>query len=89
MKKINWRLRVKNRATFISMIVTGIGLIYQILGSVGVVPKISEDLSVQIAGYVINFLAFAGIIVDPTTEGVGDSDIALKYVEPRKSGHKE
>ena len=34
-------------------------------------------------------LAILGIVVDPTTQGVGDSEQALTYTVPKKDAEKE
>lgn len=82
--KINWKLRLKNKMTLIAIVMAVIGLIYQVMGLVGIVPAISQDAVTQAAGTVINVLALMGIITDPTTEGLSDSQQALGYSEPKK-----
>ena len=47
-----------------------------------VVPVVTESLVMNIAGQVLTFLGLIGVIVDPTTAGVGDSERALGYEEP-------
>ena len=37
---------------------------------------------VQMVNQVLTFLGLIGVIVDPTTAGVGDSERALGYEEP-------
>lgn len=77
--KINWKARFKNKAfvlTFVTLILT---FVYQILGMFGVVPSISEDTVKNIITIGINILATIGVLVDPTTEGVSDSDRAMTY----------
>ena len=38
---------------------------------------------VAVINIIFGILAFAGIVQDPTTEGYGDSERALKYTEPK------
>ena len=38
----------------------------------------------QIVNALFAVLAILGVVTDPTTEGIGDSQQALNYVEPRK-----
>ena len=78
---LNWKLRLKNKTTLIALIGTLAALVYQVLGAFGVAPGISEDTVLEIAGLAINVMCLLGIVVDPTTEGVGDSDRALGYDE--------
>ena len=79
---INWKLRLKNKATLTALIMCIIAMVYQVLGIVGVVPTISQDDIVNLAGVVINFFTLIGVVVDPTTSGVSDSTRAMQYTEP-------
>ena len=77
--KINWKARFKNKTfvvTFVTLIVT---FVYQILGLFGIVPSISESTIANILTVLVNMLAALGVLVDPTTDGFGDSERALTY----------
>lgn len=80
--KINWKLRFQNRVTLTAIVLAVIALVYQILGICGIVPAVSQETIVQLAGAVINLLVLLGIVVDPTTDGIGDSDRARGYESP-------
>lgn len=80
---INIKLRLKNKATLAALAAALIAFVYQVLGIVGVVPPVGQDAVVQAVGIVLNLLAALGVIVDPTTQGVGDSQQALAYDEPK------
>lgn len=83
---INWKVRLKNRAFWIA-IIPALLLVVQVtaatfgfeldLGDIG-----SKLLAVVNA--VFSVLAILGIVVDPTTDGVGDSEQALTYTAPKK-----
>lgn len=77
--KINWKARFKNKAfivTFVTLIVT---FVYQVLGILDVVPSVSENDVMNIAMLLVNVLGALGVLVDPTTDGFGDSERALTY----------
>lgn len=77
--KINWTARFKNKTfviTFVTLIVT---FVYQVLGALGVVPTVSENEAINIITLLVNVLATLGVLVDPTTDGMGDSERALTY----------
>lgn len=77
--KINWKARFKNKTfviTFVTLLVT---FIFQILGLFGVVPSISEESIVNVLTIGVNVLATLGVLVDPTTDGISDSDRAMTY----------
>lgn len=82
---INWKLRLKNKATLLAIVTAVIALIYQILSMLGIVPAVSESEVTQAVGLVINILAMVGIVTDPTTQGVSDSNRALTYDKPAKN----
>lgn len=86
MKKINWKVRFKNKVWLTAFTGAIITFMYQILGMFGVVSPFSEETVVQLVGLLINMLVSVGIIVDPTTEGMLDSVQALEYTEPRATG---
>ena len=82
--KINWKLRLQNKATLTALIMAIVALVYQVLGVCGIVPRVSQDQVTTIISMVINILCLLGIVVDPTTAGIGDSNRALTYDEPKQ-----
>lgn len=77
--KINIKERFKNKLFVASMAALIISFVYDVLGELGIVPKVSENLLLTFADIVIKVLAAAGILNDPTTPGFGDSARALTY----------
>ncbi|EUJ44417.1 phage holin [Paenilisteria rocourtiae] len=83
MKKINWRVRFKNRAWVVAMIAA----LFFIAQSVLIVFGISWDYTTlfnQIVVVVGAVFALVGLVIDPTTAGTPDSERAMRYEEPRK-----
>jgi phi LC3 family holin len=80
---INWKLRFQNKATLTAIVLGVVALVYQILGLLGITPAVSENEIINIVGMVINLLVLLGVVVDPTTAGVGDSDLAKSYKQPK------
>ena len=80
--KLNWKVRFKNKVwlgSFLSLIV---GFIYSMLALFDIFPAVTQNLVGQLLNQVLTFLGLIGVIVDPTTAGLGDSDRAMSYVEP-------
>lgn len=77
--KINWKARFKNKTFILTFCTLIIAFVYQMLGLFGVVPGVSEHSIVNVVTVVVNFLATIGVIVDPTTSGMSDSERALTY----------
>lgn len=83
---INWIVRVKNKAFWMSLIPAVLLLAQQVCGIFGIaldVSGISEQL-VAIIGTVFAILSLIGVINDPTTSGMSDSAQAMTYDAPRK-----
>lgn len=83
--KINWKVRVKNKTFWTTIIPIGAAIIYTILGFFGIVPKVSENDVVNVCLLIVEFLGGFGSIVDPTTSGASDSEKALTYDAPAPS----
>lgn len=83
--KINWKVRIKNKAFWVAVIPALLLLIRQIAQIFGYdieIANLSEQL-INIVGTVFVILALVGIVTDPTTKGVSDSTQALTYNEPK------
>lgn len=81
--EINWILRLKNKATLTALIAAALAFGYQVAGIFGVVPPVAQDELTQAAFLLVNILVALGVVVDPTTQGVGDSERAMNYTEPK------
>jgi len=77
--KINWKARFKNKVFLVSFVSLLIAFVYQLLGILDIVPSVSEENIVNGFTIVINILAAVGVVVDPTTAGINDSDRAMLY----------
>ena len=44
-----------------------------------------QEQLVSVIGTVFSILALIGVVVDPTTKGISDSDQAMGYIEPKSS----
>lgn len=77
MKNLNLKIRLKNKTFIVTMLTTIIAFVYQMLAQFEVVPKITQDQTIQVLMLVVNILAGLGILVDPTTDGVKDSERVL------------
>ena len=80
--KINLKVRFKNPVFWLTVIPAAVTFIYTVLGAFGVVPALSQDVVVNIVTAIITALTTIGVLIDPTTKGVGDSERALGYNEP-------
>lgn len=80
--KINWKVRFRNKpwlASFLSLIV---GFVFSILGMFDIFPSITKNQVLQIVDQGLTFLGLIGVLVDPTTAGLSDSNRAMNYDKP-------
>lgn len=81
---INWKVRVKNKAFWVALIPAVILVVQLIAGLFGWsidLTDISGKL-VAIVDAIFAVLTILGIVQDPTTKGIKDSERALTYKEP-------
>lgn len=80
--KINWKVRFKNKtwlSLFLSLIV---GFVFNMLALFDVYPPVTENVVMNVISQILQFLGLIGVLVDPTTSGLDDSQRAMGYVEP-------
>lgn len=80
--RINWKVRLRNPVFWATIVPALAAFCYSVLGACGIVPAISENDVVNIITSIVTALATIGVLNDPTTEGVSDSDRAMTYDEP-------
>ena len=84
--KINWIVRIKNKAFWLAIIPAVLLLIQAVAAVAGFqldFGDISEKL-IAVVNAVFVVLSILGIVTDPTTDGIGDSTRALTYTTPNK-----
>lgn len=83
---INWKVRAKNKTFWLALIPAVLLLAQQVAGLFGVALDFGglKDQLTAIVGTVFTLLAILGIVADPTTAGVGDSEQAMTYTEPKE-----
>ena len=83
---INWKVRIKNKTFWLSLIPAILVLIQYVLRLFGVEFDFGElgNNLLAIVDAVFVILSILGVVVDPTTVGISDSTQALTYEEPRE-----
>ena len=79
---MNWKVRLHNPAWptgFISFLVATDS---QVLSLFDFIPAVPEETWTQFAAMAIQILTLLGVLVDPTTKGLGDSQRAMTYDKP-------
>lgn len=85
MRNINWKVRLKNKQFWLALIPAVLLLIQAIASVFGFVLDLSElgDKLLVVVNTLFTVLVILGVVVDPTTKGVGDSENAITYTEPK------
>jgi len=81
---INWKIRLMNKQFWVSVI-PALALVVQAIAAVfGWTLDFSNITGrlIAVVDAVFALLVILGIVVDPTTAGVGDSKRAMGYEEP-------
>ena len=83
---INWKVRFANKEFVLLFVATVALLIQRMAAMFGLsldLSPVAEQLGLVIES-VFALLALLGVAVDPTTDGIGDSNRALSYTKPHK-----
>ena len=76
--KINWALRLKNRAWLAALLAAVTSFLFDLLPLMGVTPPVGEDAILNAFSAVLTLLAALGVVMDPTTPGIRDTDEVLE-----------
>lgn len=79
---VNWKLRLKNRATLLALCSAVVVFVAQVATALGVELPVTTEQAMAVVTSVLTVLAALGVVVDPTTEGVSDSTRAMLYDRP-------
>lgn len=83
--RINWTVRIKNKNFWISFIPAML-LLVQVIAAVFGIKLDLGDLGNKLLAVVnaaFGVLAIVGVVTDPTTKGVSDSEQAMTYEKPK------
>ncbi len=84
---INWKVRLKNKLFWLSMIPALLLLAQVVAGIFGFTLELEgiQAKLLDLVNAVFAVLTLLGVVADPTTEGISDSKLALSYDEPKKN----
>lgn len=74
---INLKLRLQNKTTLVALISAAFLMLQQL--GLHIPSNIQEGVNTF-----VGILVILGIVTDPTTKGIGDSEQALSYQEPKE-----
>ena len=85
MSNINWKVRIANKAFWIS-IIPAVLLLIQVVAAVFGFQLDLGDLGnklLDVVNAVFAVLVILGVVTDPTTKGIADSSQAMTYDKPK------
>lgn len=88
---INWKVRIKNKNFWLSIIPAVLLLIQVVAAPFGYdwdFGVLGQQLT-AIVNAAFAVMAILGVVTDPTTAGISDSTQALGYSEPKKDGENK
>lgn len=83
---INWQVRIKNKQFWLALI-PAVLLLAQVVATVFGYELDLGDMGnklVDVVNALFAVLVILGIVTDPTTDGIGDSEQAMTYSEPKR-----
>ncbi|GAA0057862.1 phage holin [Streptococcus canis] len=85
MKKINWQVRLANKTFWLTAIPAFALLVQAILQVFGIKYDFGDLVNnlLVVVNTAFAFLVILGLVNDPTTKGLSDSEKAMTYTEPK------
>ena len=86
MASINWKVRLKNKSFWIGLVGVIGSFVVSMASLLGVNLDLTgvESIATTVISTVFMVLSMLGVVVDPTTSGIKDSEQALTYTSPKK-----
>lgn len=81
---MNWKVRIKNKTFWVAIIPAVLLVVQAVVALFGVQIDLGQigNRLLAVVDAVFAVLTILGVVVDPTTAGVGDSQRAMGYAEP-------
>lgn len=82
---INWKVRIANKQFWLQIIPAVILLVQAVANVFGIVIDLSEIgvKLVEVVNALFSVLVIVGVVTDPTTKGLSDSEQAMTYEQPK------
>ena len=83
--KINWTVRIKNKNFWLTIVPAFLLFVQAVADVFGFTLDLGElgNNLLDVVNSAFTVLAILGIVTDPTTKGVSDSNRAMTYTEPK------
>lgn len=87
---INWKVRIKNKNFWLTVIPAFLLLVQVLLAVFGVNIDIGDigNKLIAVVNAAFGVLAILGVVADPTTAGLSDSALAMTYEKPKNDAEQ-
>lgn len=85
---INWKVRFKHKTFLIALFALALLLIQQVAAFFNFDTSVFNQQATDLFNTILSILVLLGVVVDPTTESLSDSQQALGYHKPRDEVEK-
>ena len=84
--KINWIVRIKNKNFWLAVIPATLLLVQVVAAVFGYTLDLGDlgNKLLAVVNAAFTVLSILGIITDPTTKGISDSELAMTYIKPKE-----
>lgn len=84
MKNINWTVRIKNKTFWLAVIPAVLLLVQTVAAVFGFTLDLGDigNKLIDVVNAAFGVLVVLGVVVDPTTAGISDSNRAMNYKKP-------
>ena len=88
---VNWLVRFKNKNFWLSLIPSVLLLVQAVAAVFGYTLNLGDfgNKLLAVVNALFAVLAVLGVVNDPTTDGLSDSNRAMTYEEPYKDGDEK
>ena len=82
--KINWKVRLRSGPFWAGLISLVLTFVYTVLNTFDVIPQIDQKQIMDMIVMLLQIFSFVGVVTDPTTKGLCDSEQAMTYQKPKE-----
>lgn len=76
--KINWSLRFHNKVWLTTLLAVVCTFVFNLLDLFGIETTVAQEQVMQLGAALLSLLSTLGVVIDPTTPGVSDSQTVIE-----------
>ena len=76
--KINWSLRFRTKVWLTTLLAVVCTFVFNLLDLFGIGTTVAQEQVMQLGAALLSLLSTLGVVIDPTTPGVSDSQTVIE-----------